>query len=190
MWKSDWKIDKQWMKGKEKWFILLACGFLLLSFSVPVKKEKPVELEREALEETKVWKEPDTLERYEQELEKRVQEILKQVDGVGKVDVMILLRSSGEKIVHVDQEKSRTSTEEKDNQGGSRSVMTEDLTENSVLNEEKLPFVEKELRPEVAGIIISAEGGGSAVVKAEISEAMEALFGLPAHKIKVLKRVE
>ena len=37
-------------------------------------------------------------------------------------------------------------------------------------------------------IIISADGGGSSVVKAEISAAMEALFGLPSHKIKVLKR--
>ncbi len=43
---------------------------------------------------------------------------------------------------------------------------------------------------EVLGIIISAEGGGSSVVKAEISEAMEALFNLPSHKIKVLKRVK
>ena len=52
------------------------------------------------------------------------------------------------------------------------------------------PIVEKELSPEISGIIISAEGGGSPTVKAEISEAMEALFGLSAHKIKVLNRVE
>lgn len=50
--------------------------------------------------------------------------------------------------------------------------------------------MEKELRPEISGIVISAEGGGSAVVRAEVSEAMEALFGLPQHKIKVLKRVK
>ena len=50
-------------------------------------------------------------------------------------------------------------------------------------------FEEEPVR-EVLGIIISADGGGSSVVKAEISEAMEALFGLPSHKIKVLKRVK
>ena len=50
--------------------------------------------------------------------------------------------------------------------------------------------MEKELEPEIADVVISAQGGGSAAVKAEISEAMEALFGLPAHKIKVLKRAE
>ena len=44
--------------------------------------------------------------------------------------------------------------------------------------------------PEIAGIIISASGGGNGSVQAEICGAMEALFGLPANKIKVLKRVE
>ena len=57
-------------------------------------------------------------------------------------------------------------------------------------SQSQAPIVEKELSPELSGIIISADGGGNAVVKAEISEAMEALFGLPAHKIKVLKRVK
>ena len=57
-------------------------------------------------------------------------------------------------------------------------------------NGETGPIVEKELRPELSGIVISAQGGGNPTVQAEISAAMEALFGLPAHKIKVLKRVE
>ena len=55
-------------------------------------------------------------------------------------------------------------------------------------NSQNQPIVEKELYPEISGIIISTEGGGSPSVKAEIASAMEALFGLPAHKIKVLKR--
>ena len=64
-------------------------------------------------------------------------------------------------------------------------AITKLLIENNSQNQ---PIVEKELYPEISGIIISAEGGGSPSVKAEIASAMEALFGLPAHKIKVLKR--
>lgn len=56
--------------------------------------------------------------------------------------------------------------------------------------EETVSMFDEEPAQEVLGIIISADGGGSSVVKAEISEAMEALFGLPSHKIKVLKRVK
>ena len=44
--------------------------------------------------------------------------------------------------------------------------------------------------PEVSGVVISADGGGSPIVQTEISQAMEALFGIPSHKIKVLKRVK
>ena len=49
---------------------------------------------------------------------------------------------------------------------------------------------EQEAYPEVTGVVISADGGGSQLVKNEISQAMEALFGIPSHKIKVLKRVK
>ena len=60
----------------------------------------------------------------------------------------------------------------------------------SLSSEKSVSMFEEEPVREVLGIIISADGGGSSVVKAEISKAMEALFGLPSHKIKVLKRVK
>lgn len=106
---------------------------------------------------------------------------------------MIVLKSSSEKILHVDGSSSRSLTEEQDSSGGSRKIDTQEQGQSTVMasrNGESAPIIEKELKPELSGIVISAEGGGNPVVKAEISAAMEALFGLPAHKIKVLKRVE
>ena len=44
-------------------------------------------------------------------------------------------------------------------------------------------------KEKITGVVISAEGAGSALVRSEISSDMVALFGLPPHKIKVLKRV-
>ena len=131
--------------------------------------------------------------RHEEELEQRVREILKNVDGVGAVDVMIVLKSSSEKVLHVDGSSSRTFTEEQDGNGGVRKIDSQEQGQSTVMgscNGETGPIVEKELRPELSGIVISAQGGGNPTVQAEISAAMEALFGLPAHKIKVLKRVE
>lgn len=55
------------------------------------------------------------------------------------------------------------------------------------MENDQVPWVSQELLPEVAGIAVAAEGGGNAVVKSEISSMLEALFGLPAHKIKVLE---
>lgn len=133
---------------------------------------------------------------YEAQLEARIKDILKSVDGVGKVDVMVVLKSSSEKVVRVDRSSNTSVTQEKDSGGGARDINSSQMEENTVLAGSgdrtggNSPIIEKEISPEISGIIISAEGGGSGTVKTEISEAMEALFGLPPHKIKVLKRVE
>jgi len=130
---------------------------------------------------------------YEAELERRVREILKTVDGVGEVDVMIIVKSSPEKILHVDNSSSYSLTEETDSNGGTRRLESEEQEGSTVLttgDNKSAPIIEKEIKPELSGIIISATGGGSPTVRAEISAAMEALFDLPAHKIRVLKRVK
>ena len=131
-------------------------------------------------------------------MENRVKEVLKKVEGVGAVDVLIVLKSSEERVYRTDGKHSQSSTKEVDSAGGSREVTEQQEEVNTVLSSDggslsgsggSGALLEKELRPELSGIIISAQGGGSPTVKAEITEAMQALFGLPAHKIKVLKRV-
>ena len=42
----------------------------------------------------------------------------------------------------------------------------------------------KELAPEVEGVVVIADGGDNAVVAQNITEAVQALFGVEAHKIK------
>ena len=135
----------------------------------------------------------DSSRLYELRLEQRIRDVLKNVDGVGEVDVMLTLFSSSEKVLRVDKERSRATISETDSSGGARQQADESLRESTVLagsSGSGEPVVEKELAPEISGIVISAQGGGNASVQKEISEAMQALFGLPAHKIKVLKRVE
>ena len=46
------------------------------------------------------------------------------------------------------------------------------------------PYVSKENAPEVEGILVIADGGGNAVVAKNLTEAVQALFGVEAHKIK------
>ena len=137
--------------------------------------------------------EASALSAYEKQLEERVKDLLRMTEGVGEADVMIVLKSSGEKIIHEDQKRRRASSEETDSAGGTRKTVDEEAEKSAVFVEngsEKEPIVEKELRPAVEGVVISAQGGGNASVKTEISEAMQALFNIPAHKIKVLKMVD
>lgn len=201
---------KSW-KARDKWLFLLTMGVILCILAFPVnrltgtantsaKTNNLTNAEAEAEAETEVTPEAAWVaaaaksgDAYETELEHRVREILKTVDGVGEVDVMIIVKSSPEKVLHVDSSSSYSLTEETDSGGGTRRLESEGREDGTVLttgDNKSAPIIEKEIKPELSGIIISATGGGSPVVRAEISAAMEALFDLPAHKIRVLKRVE
>lgn len=89
-----------------------------------------------------------------------MREILRGVSGVGEVDVMIVLKSSVEKVIQVDNSSSKSVTTEKGS-GTDRSVETMDQEHNTVLTGSgsgQEPVVAKEVYPEIAGIIISASG--------------------------------
>jgi stage III sporulation protein AG len=198
----------KWKMGKDKWLILLAIGMIILILAIPSGSSTfgKIGAASESKNKTELQKgivtelaEKDTAvaagadRTYEEQMEQRVKKLLKTVEGVGQVDVMIVLKSSKEQVLRVDNKTSDSATVENDSSGGTRNITNKELQESTILTgsgENTAPIVEKEISPEIEGIIISAQGGGSPTVKAEISSAMEALFNLPPHKIKVLKRVE
>lgn len=124
-------------------------------------------------------------------LEERLEEILSAVQGVGRVKVMITLSSSGEKIVEKDIPLERNSIVENDSTGGNRSTnemySQEETVYSTNSNGDKVPYVIKENSARVEGVSVVAEGGGDADVQKNISDVIQALFGIEAHKIKVVK---
>ena len=124
-------------------------------------------------------------------LEERLEEILSAVQGVGRVKVMITLSSSGEKIVEKDIPLERNSIVENDSTGGNRSTnemySQEETVYSTNSNGDKDPYVIKENSARVEGVSVVADGGGDADVQKNISDVIQALFGIEAHKIKVVK---
>lgn len=129
---------------------------------------------------------------YETYLEEKTADVLKQVDGVGEVTVMITLKSGSQKIVEKDQSGSSQTTEEADSEGGKRTVEDATSDKTSIYTQDSdgssVPYVSKELSPEIEGVVVIADGGDDAVVIRSITEAVQALFGVEAHKIKIMKR--
>lgn len=127
---------------------------------------------------------------YVQYLEKKLENILMQMDGVGRVDVMITVSDGGEQIVEKDKKTTSSSTGERDSGGGERSV-TEQAGEDSTVYvetaDEKYPYVQKETLPTVAGVVVVAEGGGNPAAVSEISESVQALLKVEPHRIRVVK---
>lgn len=191
-WKSYW-MSKLKKPKKEQLVVLLLFGVLLVVIALPTTTGTMGADKKDAdISGTQGAAGTDTATlTYEEQLEKRLSAILSQVAGAGRVEVMVTLESRGERIVEKDTPESRKSVEETDSSGGSRTTDEQDWGEETVYYEDgsggKSPYVVKELEPNIEGVLVLAEGGDSAVVKQELLEAVQALFPIEAHKVKIMK---
>lgn len=124
-------------------------------------------------------------------LEKALEEVLSSMEGAGRVKVLITMESSKEAVLEKDVVKQRAGTTEVDSAGGSRNTTDISEQEATVYTEGQsslqTPYVKRIDAPRVQGVLVSAEGGQNAKVVKNITEAIQALFGIEAHKIKIVK---
>ena len=148
---------------KERLGVLLLAGLLLLIIALPTgggEEEQDggdIQEDRSQSGEEQDW---------ETRMENRLVQVLEQVQGVGKAEVFLTCEGTQEKIV----EKDETETVyERDSRGN------------------QTPYVSEERYPQVTGVLVVAEGGDNPVVIKDIQEAVQVLFQVEAHKIKVMK---
>lgn len=124
------------------------------------------------------------------DLNKKLENILKKINGVGEVSVFINYSESSEVVAMYNQNSKISSTEETDTSGGIRKIEETDIQKDIVYQEnngEKTPITQKIIQPKIEGAIITARGAGDVNVKANIIQAVEAVTGLATHKIQVFE---
>ena len=187
--KSGEKLPK-----KNQLIIILLIGILLLVIVIPVENPQEKGARKTEGQETLSASagEAQAAGEYEEYLERKTAKLLQEVEGAGEVTVMVTLRSGGQKIIEKDQSSTSRTTEEEDSEGGTRSMKDQSSDKTSIYEQysdgSSSPYVSKELSPEIEGVVVIAEGGDDAVVVKNITEAVQALFGVEAHKIKIMKR--
>lgn len=185
---------------KENMIIFILFGVLLFIIAIPTKENKSGKsvltdnkskiIEKENDIETTV-----TTETLEQEyityLEKKLENTLSFVEGVGKIKVMVTVSNSQKEVVEKDRITNRSSTTETDSEGGTRNVNNTESTESTLYTVDEdgnqVPYVTQVYEPEITGVMVVAQGAGKGNVNSDISEAIQALFGIEAHKIKIAK---
>ena len=165
-------------------FIILIIGIILLivaNIFLEQKKDTEKALESENIINNPMINDLD----YGSLLEKKLEEILSQLKGVGKVKAMITLEDTVEKIPAFNTTKNSETTNEIDSQGGTREIVREDMTIQVVTGNEGSPIVLKEIRPTVKGVIVIAEGAEDLEIKEMLYEAVKTVLGIASNKVEV-----
>lgn len=190
-------IDKcrEFFTNKNNLIVVVLVGILLMVIALPVKKRESGEessanagnMAGSEINNTRYIMDKDD---YAESMERRLEEALSLLEGAGEVKVMITLRTSSEVVVEKDLTSSLSETNEEDGEGGSRLVRVQDTQEATIYTSESgqsSPYVVKTLTPQVEGVIVLAEGAGEGNVSMEILDAVRVIFGIEAHRVKVMK---
>lgn len=218
-WKQ-WAADKglqKWFR-RDNLLILVLTGILLVIIALPTKEERNNDDNADTGNQTQNYgktEEPQNGQTSRQDarddaslaadacgeqdalyaarMEARLTQALSRVEGVGEVQVMITLKASSELVVEKEQPVRRSSTNESDAAGGSRTVGEVTSEESVVYRTEgslSEPYVVKTLPPQIEGVLVIAQGAGNGTVSRTIVEIAQALFDVEAHKVKVVRMEE
>ena len=198
--------DFSWNKiGKDRFIILLICGLLLLVIVIPAdtidNKQNPSKQTTKEIQNSSQSKTQETSQisateddyniNYSHYMEKRLEETLSCVEGAGAVKVLVTIKQSETIVVEKDSPNERKNVYETGADGENKNTM--ELTNDTATvytedeNGRKVPFVTTRIQPEVAGVLVVAQGAGDEGIKKQITEVIQALFDVEAHKIKVVK---
>lgn len=184
--------------GLKEWGMVLVTGICLMVLALPAKHTEGENAEDypssqnagNRSEEEREDTVENSTEQYARGLEKRLEELLLQVEGIEDARVMIMVKETREQVVLKDSKAEHESSMEQDSAGGSRVVENSRQEGSTVLVEENgtdIPYVVKEVYPEVEGVVVIVNGKGTETTDLDILTAVQVLFGVPAHKIKIMK---
>ncbi|MCM1175078.1 MAG: stage III sporulation protein AG [Blautia sp.] len=194
---------------KDQLLIMILSGILLCVIAFPVKEKDTVFsgdksgisdsdsviMEKSAQAQAEpdiVWpsEKADALS-YTVYWEEKLTKSLSKIEGAGEVAVLITLKESEERVLEKDVPEEISETAETDAEGGSRTISGRRQEEATVytVNEagQNVPYVSKVIQPVIEGVVVIAQGGGSEIVKQNIIETIQVLFGIEANKIRVVK---
>jgi len=171
-------------------FCLVLVGILLMvlpGFLLGEKEESPLsaqaEMKRDASAEPALY----SLLELEKQIARQAEEILNQGEGFGKVSVAITLESGPEQDLARNVQKQASVVEEQDTGGGKRVTSeTQEEVEYVFAQGGGTPLVLREKNVQIKGVLVMAEGAVNPEIKRFLSEAMQSLFALPAHRVMIL----
>lgn len=124
---------------------------------------------------------------YASDMERDLKEILEKINGAGSVSVRIYINSTSEKVL-AENSKSESNLSEQENERTESSSSERNAvmsSGSSGFSGSGSPYVVSEKFPYPIGVLVVAEGAKNERVRMEMYEAVKALYGLSANRIKI-----
>ena len=126
----------------------------------------------------------------ELDTEKRLASILSNMEGAGKVDVMITYETGPALVPAMDRNEMQTTSTEQDGERVSQTQQT-DVQERPMTvdgPEGSEPMVLYQETPEIKGVIVIAEGAGDIEVYMNLERAVMTILNVKADQVEVFSR--
>lgn len=139
------------------------------------------------------YSQPLSADEYAQKLEARLLAALEQMDGVGRVQVLITMEDAGENIYATEgRETVDSRSSYGDSGGGLESVQTSRSGEQSYLlvenqNGKRQALLVSRSEPQVKGVIVICDGAGQPSVCEAVTEAVKTVLHISANRVYVAK---
>ena len=158
--------------------IIAFMGFaaILMIFLSELLPKKSSDTANEPIDEPKIASSD-----YAQRAEKRLEELLSEIKGVGKAELILSVEGSEE---YIYAEETETALEQKDNDK-EKSEKYKNKLFVSETSGKKDALVKKVINPRFNGALVICDGGGDAAVRERVIKAVSAALDLPASKICV-----
>ena len=171
-------------------FCLIASNIFKSPNTVKVSSQNKESISKDSKKEVKEIdsSKENEISNEEKKIEEKLKDTLENIEGVGKVKVMVYFKGGEEQIPAINVNDSTSLTEEKDTDGGTRKVTQKNDGKTIVMmNTEKgtEPFVVKKNKPEVSGVCVVAEGADDNLIKLQIHKAVVNLFDLKEKDVNV-----
>ena len=126
---------------------------------------------------------------YEGTIKKELTETLSQIQGVGRVSVMIYFEGGTSSVPAFNVSDSSKKTEEKDNQGGTRVTTEATKSQNLVVvtdGSNNKPYIVEEINPKIGGVVVVSDGASDPVIKENITNAVKTVLNIPSNQVSVM----
>jgi len=162
---------------------LTGLGLILLSELIPAPKAEPqsLSLQQQLVEN----------ESYIAALEKKLDDLVEQVSGAGRCNIMITLEQGAQYVFASESKKTLDETESRQGEETSK-IQQKDNSESKIVvleeNGVSRPLVETSREPQVKGVVVVCDGGNSSIVQQRVTQVVTTVLGIGANQVCVVPR--